>query len=300
MTVPVFHSERRDADLPLGKLAAQPRRVGVKYEEDIRPALVKAGLVPQNPATFGHGHTLPQGKWLMLGNGPLGSGEGTLPHGWTTEGCGNCTIADCYHTLMLAELVAGKPLSPVDARIAIEAYVARTLAANGTPYDPETSEGDTGLDIQAVVEWLVAEGCKDANGVAHTIPEHGVFTLQPGNVQHLREATWLTEKVKVGLVLTEAQMTQFDAGPQPTWDYVKGSPEVGGHDTPVVGWHGLLSWAEDVYWTEAFIENQNDESIAVLHPEQFKSNGEDFEGYTEGDIEKWCVEVATEKLAAVA
>ena len=294
------HSERLGADVYLGKQPAQERRVGVKYEEDIRPALVKAGLVPQDPKVFGHGHTFAQGKWLMLGNGPISEGEGTLPASWTAaaNGCGNCTIADCYHTLMLAEKVSGKPLSPVDARIAIEAYEARTLAANGGAYSPETGEGDTGLDIQAVVEWLVAEGCKDANGVAHTIPAHGVFTLQPGNVQHLREAAWLTEKVKVGLVLCQAQMEQFDASSQPTWDYVKGSPEVGGHDIPVVGWHGGLSWSEDVYWTEAFIENQNDESIAVLHPEQFRSDGEDYEGFTEGDVEKWAVEVATQKLEA--
>jgi hypothetical protein len=292
----LFHSERLGADLHGGKLPASPLRAGTICYTDIRPALAKAGLIPTIPELFGHGHDFPQGKWLMLGNGPLGGEEGTLPPNWkaAAEGAGNCTIADCFHTLMEAEKNAGKPLSPVDARCAIEAYEARTLAANGTAYNPETGEGDTGLEIQAVIEWLLQEGCKDASGEAHKIAYS--IALEPGNVQHLWEMVFFTEKVKMGLVLCEAQMTQFDAGPQPTWDYVAGSPEIGGHDTPAVGKLGLLSWAEDVYYTPAFIEHQNDESYGILHPEQFETDGKDYEGYQEGDIEKLMTEIAAEKL----
>jgi hypothetical protein len=300
MSVAVVHSERLGADLRLGKLDAQPRRVGVKYEEDIRPELARAGLLPPVPQMFGHGHTLPQGKWMMLGNGPLMGEEGPMPDAWQAakQGAGDCVIADCLHSLIEALLVAGKPLPEAVkwAEVAILLYMDRTKAANGTAYDPATGDGDTGLDIQATVDWLVQEGI-EIDGTAHKIPEQGVFTLEPGNVQHLWEATYLTEKVKIGLVVCEAQMEQFDAGPQPTWDYVKGSPELGGHDTPVVGKLGLLSWAEDVYYTPEFIKQQCDEAIAVLHPEQFKSNGDDYEGFTEGDIVKWTVELAEEKKA---
>jgi hypothetical protein len=297
-----FHSERLGGTLHLGKADARLIRVGVPYLV-IRKALVAANALPELPQKpWGHGHDLPQGKWKMLGNGLEipDNDEGAIPESWTAfksaGGCGNCTIVDCCHTVMEACRNAGVAIPMFTIESAVKTYMARTLAANGTAYSPETGEGDTGLDIQAVVEWLIEDGIEDANGVVHKILPDPI-TLEPGNVQHLREATWLYEKVKIGLVLTEAQETQFDASPQPTWDYVKGSPEIGGHDTPVWGEVGLGSWAEDVYWTPAFIENQCDEAIAVLHPEQFEKDGEDYEGYTEGDIEKLSVELAKAKLA---
>lgn len=295
-----FHSVRLGADVHFGKLSAKPARVGVSYAKDIRPTLQRAGLIPTVPQLFGHGHDFPQGKWLMLGNGPLGAEEGILPPDWAAaaNGCGDCVIADCCHTVMEAEKNAGRPVSPFTAQVSIRAYMARTLAANGTPYSPQTGEGDTGLDIQAVIEWLIAEGMPDASGVAHKILPDPI-EIQAGNVQHLWEAAWLYEKVKLGLVITEANMRQFDAGPQPTWDWVAGSPEVGRHDTPVVGKLGLLSWAEDCYWTPRFVEHQCDEAWAVLHPEQFKDGGQDYEGLRQGDIEKLSVEIATRKLAVI-
>jgi hypothetical protein len=295
-----FFSERLGADVHFGKLPASPLRPGtIQYATDLRPALVKAGLIPTIPQLFGHGHDLPQGAWLMLGNGPLGSNEGTLPESWTAarNGAGDCTIADCYHSLMLAEKNAGKPLSLVTAELAIKAYMARTLAANGTAYNPENGEGDTGLDIQDVNEWEKEEGIETGDGAHHKIDYS--IALEPGNIQHLWEMIFFTEKVKLGLVICEAQMIQFDASPQPTWDYVAGSPEVGGHDTPAVGKLGLLSWGEDVYWTPAFVQHQCDEAFGILQAEQFKNNGQDYEGYTEGDIEKWVTEIAQEKLAAI-
>jgi hypothetical protein len=294
--MPTVYSERLGASLHLGKRRASELRSGtVCYKEDLRPALVRAGLIPTIPEMFGHGHDLPQGAWLMLGNGPLGSNEGSMPESWKAAmgGAGNCTIADCYHTLMEAEKNAGKPLSPVTAERAIKTYIELTEAANGTPYNPETGEGDTGLDIQAVIEHCI-KGYEDAEGTSHTILDP--IALEPGNVQHLWEMVFFTEKVKMGLVICTAQMDQFDASPQPTWDYVAGSPEEGGHDTPAVGRLGLLSWAQDVYYTPRFIEEQNDESYGILNPEQFEGDGKDYEGYQEGDLEKLMTEIAAKKL----
>jgi hypothetical protein len=299
----LFHSERLGMDLHGGKTDAKPYRVGVSYSRDIRPALAKAGLIPTIPELFGHGHDLPQGKWMMLGNGPEGADpqEGSLPEEWKAAkgGGGNCTIADAIHTFFEAILNAGGEIPP-DVnwlQLAVEAYMARTKAANGTAYNPITGEGDTGLDIQAVVEWLITDGLI-INGVAHKILQDPL-TIEPGNVQHILEAAFFYEKVKMGWALCEAQQQQFDASPQPTWDYVPGSPEIGGHDAPIWGVKGLGSWSEDVYWTDRFVEHQNDEAIAVLHPEQFKNNGEDYEGYQEGDIEKLSVEIASRKLAVL-
>jgi hypothetical protein len=289
-----FHSERLGGALHLGKLPAQPSRSAVRFA-DLRKALVSAGALPTVPQSFGHGHDLPQGKWKMLGNGPLEPDEGTLPAGWTTEGCGNCTIAGPAHEIMEAAINMHRPVPAISAETCIEHYVALTQEANGTAYNPETGAGDTGLEIQSVNEWRKDMGFADDTGALHKILDP--ISVEPGNVQELWEAAWLFEKVGIGLVLTEAQMQQFDASPQPTWDYVKGSPEIGGHYVPVVGKVGLLSWAEDCYYTAAFIENQCDEAWVTIEPEEFSAvTGQTLEHYSQADLEKYAVELARQKI----
>lgn len=300
----LWNSIRLKAGLHGGKKAATPLRSSIitPYTA-IRPTLVKMGLIPTVPEMFGHGHDLPQGKWKMLGNGPEipNNEEGVIPANWSgfksAGGCGNCTIADCCHTIMEACKNAGVSIPMFTIETAVLAYMARTKAANGEAYNPVNNTGDTGLNIQDVIEWLLKEGILDASGVSHKLLY--ALGLGAGNVQHLWEMAFFTEKVKLGLILCEAQMQQFDAGPQPTWDYVAGSPEIGGHDTPVVGKLGLLSWGDDVYYTPRFIEKQSDEAYGVLHPEQFPNGGKDLEGYDDGDIEKIMVGIASQKLAAI-
>lgn len=296
----VVHSERLSAELHLGKLPAAPLRPGTVRFVDLRPALAAKGLLPKPPDLWGHGHDFPQGAWKMLGNGPLGSDEGALPADWTAaeQGCGDCTIAGPAHEEMEAAKNGGRTVPSFSAQTVIEQYAARTKAANGTAYSPETGEGDTGLDIQAVNEWRVTDGIADDAGETFKIVQP--VALTPGNVQELWEATWLFEKSGLGLVICEAQMTQFDAGPQPTWDYVAGSPEEGGHYVPAMGKLGLVSWAEDVYYTPAFIEKQNDESYAYLDPEIYNAvTGETLEDFSQADLEKFIVLVAQQKLAAL-
>jgi hypothetical protein len=293
-----FRSERLNADLHLGKLPAGPLRAGTVKYADLRPALVKAGALPPLPKMWGHGHDFPQGEWLMLGNGPLANGEGQLPAAWAAaqKGCGDCTIAGPAHEEMEAAKNAGRPVPRFSAQTVIDQYIERTKAANGTGYDPETGSGDTGLEIQAVNEWREQEGIADDAGNRYKIFKP--IALEPGNIHEQWEANWLFEKVGLGLVLTEAQMTQFDERAQPTWDYVAGSPEIGGHYVPEVGKLGLISWAEDVYYTPRFIEHQNDEAYAYIDPEIFnRITGKADDEFDEADLERFVVELGKQKIA---
>ena len=293
-----FHSERLGADLHLGKLPATSPRSSVRYA-DLRPALVKASLLPPLPLLWGHGHDWPQGKWLMLGNGPVGPGEGTLPAGWTAaeQGCGDCTVAGAAHEVMEAARNAGRPVPGFSAATVVEQYM--TIGAlGGAAYNPATGEGDNGLDIQTVNEYRRNHGLKDDLGTPHLILDPVV--LRPGNVQELWEASWLFEKVGLGLVLTEAQIGQFDERAQPTWDWVPSSPEIGGHYVPMMGKLGAISWAEDVYMTPKFLEEQNDEAWAVIQPEEFRAvTGLTLEHWSEADLERFVVELAQQKLNPV-
>lgn len=298
------YSERRDATLHLGKLPASERRAGtLTYASDIRPALGRAGLLPPLPAMFGHGHDFAQGLWWMLGNGPPVPNEENagepIPEEWTAalEGCGDCTIAGPVHEEMEAATSGKGSVPKIGAKTTVQQYAERCKVANGQPYDPVTGEGDTGLDIQDVNEWREQEGIADDEGNRYKILKP--IALEPGNIQELWEATWLFEKTGLGLVICQAQMDQFDASTQPTWDYVAGSPEEGGHYVPAMGKLGLISWAEDVYYTPKFIEKQNDESYAYPDPLIFaERTGKDPEGFDLADIEQFAVLLAQSKLEA--
>ncbi len=295
MSVANFHSARHGGPVFLGKTAATKPRFTI-YEDELRPTLVAKGLLPPLPAMFGHGHDLPQGKWLMLGNGPALSGE-SVPPNWTgfieAGGCGDCAMADPCHDEMEAADNSHRPIPPFSIHTCVSQY------AELSGYDPVTAEGDVGLDMQAVIEHRQKVGIYDDNGVRYTIGK-AISLREPGNIQSIWELTWLLENVDIGIVVTEAQEMQFNERAQPTWDWVAGSPEVGGHAVPVMGKIGCISWAEDVYYTPRFIEHQCEEAHGYIDNERYnKRTGETAEGFTNQDEERFLVLEAEAKLARV-
>ena len=296
MSGPTIHSERHDAPLHLGKASATAPRF-VSYATELRPKLKAKGLLPTVPQMFGHGHDFPQGKWLMLGNGPALAGEKPVPSTWEAflqaGGAGDCAIAEPCHDEMEAARNAGRPIPPFSIETAIKQY------GELSGYDPVTGANDNGLNIQDVIEHRQKVGLYDDNGVRYKIGQ--AANLTPGNVSELWECAWLFENVDLGVVLSEAQETQFNERAQPTWEYVSGSPEIGGHAVPVVGKLGLLSWAEDVYWGVPFIQHQMDEGVCYVDNERYNQRtGETAEGFDEQDLEKFIVLEAQAKMAVVA
>jgi hypothetical protein len=64
---------------------------------------------------------------------------------------------------------------------------------------------------------------------------------------------------------------------------------------------GLISWAEDVYWTPDFLSHQADEAHGYLDNERYNARtGETADGFTEQDEEKYLVLEAEAKLAVAA
>ena len=84
----------------------------------------------------------------------------------------------------------------------------------------------------------------------------------------------------MGIAVLQANENEFDAG-QP-WDYVSGSPDVGGHSV-IVGGYGppqggplggderFITWAAETSFTDEFWQREVDECWAVIWPEHLGS-----------------------------
>lgn len=122
------------------------------------------------------------------------------------------------------------------------------------------SSSDRGMDIQVFLEYLVAQ--KYILGFAK---------VDYKNEAELKAAIYIGLGLMVGVVLDEAQMgQQFVNG---LWDYIKGSPQEGGHCPPLLGYLGApdqitcVTWAKLVQCTMPFILNQMDEAWFILMQE---------------------------------
>jgi hypothetical protein len=292
-----IHSERHDADLYLGKHTATELRSGTATYAEVRPALVKAGVLPTIPQQWGHGHDFPQGAWDMLGNGP----DDSVFPGF--GGCGDCAWADPAHDEMEAAKNAGRPVPLFTGLVVVEQYAEYEGWVPGVPAGRLNSlkafleANDNGSNMQDVIAGRQSKGLRDAHGDVYKIGK--AVAIEPGNLQHLWEAAWLFENVDIGIEVTEAQQEQFNERAQPTWDYVAGSPVVGGHAVPVMGKLGLISWGEDVYYTAAFIAHQMDEGYAYIDNERYNAvTHETAEHWKDQDLEKYLTLVAQMKAAS--
>jgi hypothetical protein len=283
--MPSFHSIRHGGELHLGKRPASPLKPGAILYSELRRPFVKAGLLPKTPAVFGHGNDFSLGQWLMLGNGP----DDTVFPGF--QGCGDCAWAGPAHAEMEAARNAGRPIPLFSGKTVVEQY------SEYSGYDPVTGGNDNGSDPQAVLQWRQQKGLRDDAGNVYKIGQS--VALQPGNLAELWEAAYLFENVGIGVVVTEAQQTQFNE--RLPWDHVPGSPELGGHWVEVMGrpdaHHGaLITWAERVLFTLAFYEQQNDEAFVYLDPERYSQvTGKTAERYSEQDLEEFLALVVQAK-----
>jgi hypothetical protein len=147
-----------------------------------------------------------------------------------------------------------------------------------TGYDPTTGEGDNGTEIRAALTYRQTTGIVDTAGARHKIGPY--VAIEPGNLEHLLEALYFFEGLPMGFRVQQAQMDAFNQAEQegktPVWDYVAGSPEVGGHDIPLVGHpdatnYAGLSWAKRLFVTPALISHQCDEIWAYGSQERINA-----------------------------
>lgn len=240
----------------LGKLPATPD------ERDIKFGVVKAGLtLPTPPANFGHGETFGDGQaagdWQMNGNGPDDTVESGFP------GAGDCVFACGAHTTRETNKLAGRTVT-ITGKQSIADYSAVTGYVIG---DDST---DNGTNMRDALKYRQTTGIVDASGNRHKIGAY--VALEPGNLQEYFEAAYVFSAVEIGFNFQQAQDDQFDSG---TWDYVAGSPIVGGHAIPGFGRNqgrgGIVSWAKHLWITPAFYANLVDEAYAIVYPEELKN-----------------------------
>lgn len=307
MPVHSFHSERHGGLLHTGKKDARPPEAGSVHYRDLRKAIVKAGIaLPPVPTSFTD-HSLDfaagaqPGGFGMHGNGPqddVNPAQLFPSSDAAAGGAGDCTIAEKANAFRQSAKDVGAPVPTFGTRSCITGYTGETAAENsGQGYDPVSGNNDDGCDMQSVNTRMQTVGLLDDDGVTHKIGQTCVGT--PGDFSQMWEMVYLFGSADIGVQLQQAQEDAFNVPGQVTWDYVKGSPVVGGHCILVSYLLRLISWAEDVVFTEPFITNQCDEIYAVFDPARLEAvTGLSPEGFDQADLEQWIVAIAQAKAAA--
>jgi hypothetical protein len=287
-----YFSKRAGGHLHLGKLAPKPLRDAMAFSQ-AKAFYVKAGgELPPMPEHFGYGGDfsggpIAQGGWGMLGNGPCD--DGSINPDWAAYGgAGDCAFAGPAHETMADARNAGVSVPPFTCLSVLECY----SAFGG--YDLQSGANDGGAAIADVLSLRQDKGLPDANGTAHKIGKS--FEGTPGDLQQCWEMCFLLEKAGLGIVVSEANMQQFDDGKE--WDWDAGSPQIGGHYICAVGRAsegdtGVITWAHRHGFTRAFFAHQNDELVGYLSLEMYnRRTGEDAQGYAEVDVERYFTALA--------
>jgi len=198
-------------------------------------------VLPPAPPAFGHDALLGAKAWLMLGN----------------DLYGDCVWAGAAHETMMLAREAGTAVTFADADV-LGDYAAVT------GFDPARPQTDQGTDMQAAADYRRKTGIVDAGGRRHAVAAY--LALEPGNLVHLYQATYLFGAVGVGLELPESAFDQTDHGQ--TWDVVPRAPNAGGHYVPLVGRRAdglhVVTWGALQIMTEAFLKTYCDEAITYV------------------------------------
>lgn len=226
----------------------------------------EAGItIPTAPPRFGHG--LDFSDWLMLGNGP----DNSVEPGFRGAGC--CVLSDAGHQTMLTNKLGGHPIT-ITGKEVIQAY------SDITGYVIGDDTTDNGTWIRDALQWRRNVGIADVTGKRHKIGAY--VSISAKNWEELMSATWVFTSISIGFAVPDTIWDQFDN--HEPWDVVDpNAPIIGGHDVPImgrssIGVGGCISWARRVGMTRAFYETYNDETWAIVFPEELK-NGKTEHGY---------------------
>lgn len=223
--------------MPVGKYGRKPP----KNAPALRLGELLSGVVPDHPSSVDYLRRF--GTWNMLGN----------------DQYGDCVAVTASNFRRLITSQAGHEVYP-DMDWVIKVYKTQNPGFPGQ---------DDGMDIQTLLEWLVNVGTPD-----------GVRAVAFAKVDYLNEAELdaalaIFGGLWIGFNVTSANERQFDAG-QP-WDYVSGSPYVGGHSVFGGGYRGVTSggdvqfvtWAQQTSFTDTCRTRQWEEAWVVIWPEHW-------------------------------
>jgi hypothetical protein len=207
-------------------------------------------ILPKIPQDFGHEMVVPARGWGMNLNDKLG----------------DCVIAGAYHEHKLWNAVAGRRFAYTDDRV-LEMY--EDIAG----YDPNRPETDGGTDMAAAASYRRRLGILDTRGKRHKIDAY--VALEAGNWEQLRVCMYLFGAAAIGMVFTDKNSDQFDAGKP--WDYDPAAKPEGGHYVPAVGdRQGIIScvtWGALQGMTRKCYDKQVDEALGYVSKEYLTTKG---------------------------
>lgn len=217
-------------NLKLGKTPARPNAIRLKLRDYL------TGDMPALPTRFGNLSVWNTWQWGMLGNDQYGC----------------CVWSGFAHQCMMWAATNGdKTLSFTSDQI---------LGPGGygsTGFVVSDSSTDNGTDVATACQFW-----KDNTFLGHKI--QGFAEVGIGN---MAKAAFLFGSVGIGIIVTQAQMDQFDHN-EP-WDVVQSSQQLGGHYVPVIGRNAqgnflCVTWGRLQAITPAFIEAQCDEAVCQV------------------------------------
>jgi hypothetical protein len=232
-------------------MTRQPGMLGRRPNDPARPRIRLArsltGVVPAHPAAADYLARLTD--WQMLGN--------------DTEG--DCVAVTWANLRRLTTAYLSSEFYPDMSQVSA-VYATQNPAGQ-----------DNGMDIQTLLSYLVKHGGPDGTKAL------GFAAVDYTNPAEVKAAVAIFGAVWPGFAVIQANMDQFDAG-EP-WDYVSGSPDVGGHSV-LVGGYGtapagsapqvgadekFITWAEETSFTDRFWARSVQECWAVIWPEHLES-----------------------------
>ena len=210
------------------------------------------------------------GGWKMLGNGP----DNTVAPGF--GGCGNCVAVWWANTRRTISTVIGGHSSypPWSEVLAVYKTQNPDFDPTGGSSTGPSSPADGGMDIQTLLEWLVANPGPDGSKLI------GFAAVDYTSAAEVSAAIAAGGVLCVGINVLDINQTEF--GNDQPWDYVASSPVDGGHCTMVGGYGAepagsdpdlagnvkFVTWAEETSFTPAFWGHEVEELWFVVWEEQ--------------------------------
>jgi hypothetical protein len=210
------------------------------------------GTVPAHPAAADHFANV--SDWGMYANDQFGD-------------CGPTSVANSRK--LITKYLAVQEASPSQDDV-FDLY-----RRSGNPkFNPDLAEGDPNQDDNGVdMQTMLSAAVKGGIGGVKPL---GFAKVDTSNLDEMRAAIAIFGFLLLGVDLQTAQQTQTDAH---LWDY-KSSGEWGGHAI-LAGRYvtasgkdrlAVVTWAEVVDTTDAFLAHQCDEAWVVIWPEHLSSS----------------------------
>lgn len=204
--------------------------------------------LPLAPKRFGHGFMY-RNEWGMLGN----------------DKAGDCVEAGFAHQAMISSKLGG-------AKEAFTEEDVLTVYTEITGYNPDDPNTDQGTMVRDALSYWRKTGILTSDGGRHQIGAY--IQINPKDWELLMSTAYVFSSVGIGWQVPETIWDQWDN--HEPFDVVDENANIeGGHYTVVTGRTGMsiggmVTWGKRKSFTKDFYEHYNDETWAIVFPDEIK------------------------------